>query len=88
MAEEFRLRKKLALQKIEAVVYSMPECMACDQVIDSLVQKGFVTTEKDLGKYVQINSKVREQYEKQNTAPVVEIEGDFVSPQDVISGSI
>ena len=87
MTEEFRLRTKLALQKIEAVVYTMPECMACDQVIDSLVQKGFVAVEKDLGKHVQMDNKVREQYEKQNVAPVVEIQGEYVMPRDVIAGN-
>lgn len=72
----------------EAILYTLEDCFACDVIAEELLHDGYVIVERDLKKYSAENPALLAQYEKQNSAPVIEINGEFILPTDITSGRI
>ena len=68
-----------------AEVYSLPGCVACDAVIHELHAHGFAVTV--LGLATCKDRDVLRQAKRQNgAAPVVMVDGDPISPSQIIAG--
>lgn len=70
-----------------ATVYSLRDCVTCDQVKAELIRQGFRLTVLCLQGSLPHNADLRAALDKQNgVAPLVLIEGEYVNPREIIAG--
>lgn len=67
-------------------VYSRPRCGMCHQITNELLDQGHEFKTLLAGNHLK---RISEQLDKQGSAlPVVEIDGQFVMPQDILAGRV